>query len=382
MEVIAMISMKSLFLSKQKYSRVSILIRKLKWSSFLLCCTFLPILQCINHAGSTEEQTKPSFTVFPVSLAGNLNTDVAEVIGTFLERGGVTQIDIAQFKEKAIHSNKWPQNKESFCQYVKSNEINTQYALYIEFIGSPQKGIQEIRMIAVDNKGSTAWEEIQTPNDTEFKKVQPRNPMTCCVLAMNCIKPQFNLDDPYRQDAPQGKMAQRWKEKSGIPSKAELQNIKNRLQQLKQDDSVKTISVFPAISNRTISDELNRHLSDLITENPQCTGITVNKKLPIQLQPSSNQQKQLWDLARAFQQYIQENPPKTDYAICTHYLLSQTNEPARGINFIVCNNKGEWIIIDFQNEYQKDFQAINPSTLTQCNELVTKRFRDSSSIKN
>jgi hypothetical protein len=44
------------------------------------------------------------------------------------------------------------------------------------------------------------------------------------------------------------------------------------------------------------------------------------------------------------------------------------------VHLIVCDQKGDWVIVDFQNSHHKDFQAINPKSIEDCQRLAVKRL--------
>src|SRR3990172_9461530 len=69
--------------------------------------------------------------------------------------------------------------------------------------------------------------------------------MTCCVLLVERLRPVLNLGDPNRQDAPQGKLAQRWEQKTGVPDEPELKAMKERQHAFKKAASNATLVVYP-----------------------------------------------------------------------------------------------------------------------------------------
>jgi hypothetical protein len=44
------------------------------------------------------------------------------------------------------------------------------------------------------------------------------------------------------------------------------------------------------------------------------------------------------------------------------------------VHFVVCNRKGEWVIVDLQNSLQPDYQSIKPTTREACDKLLLKRL--------
>ena len=80
-------------------------------------------------------------------------------------------------------------------------------------------------------------------------------------------------------------------------------------------------------------------------------------------------------MARKFKEYIQSHKLEADYVLYTDYLIS-TTKGVGGVHFIICDSNGEWVIVDFQNEYQSDFKSISPKTVSDCDSLVIKRIRN------
>jgi hypothetical protein len=72
-----------------------------------------------------------------------------------------------------------------FGEFVRSRaaSIDTEYALYAEFVGTPSPpGVNEVRAIIVDKTGACVWVDRQKPGDEDFQRIGVRNPMACCVL--------------------------------------------------------------------------------------------------------------------------------------------------------------------------------------------------------
>ncbi len=93
------------------------------------------------------------------------------------------------------------------------------------------------------------------------------------------------------------------------------------------------------------------------------------------IQPWRNEQKPLWELARAFQKHVKRNPPEADYALLADYMMDpRAGRGAWAVHFVICDRDGEWVIVDFQNNHHGDFQSIDPKTFDDCGRLVAKRL--------
>jgi len=70
----------------------------------------------------------------------------------------------------------------SLGAFVRTNPITTDYALYAEYNGDRQAGLNELRAVVVDKTGAIVWADRQTPQDEAFKRLESAEPMTMSVL--------------------------------------------------------------------------------------------------------------------------------------------------------------------------------------------------------
>ncbi|RME37200.1 MAG: hypothetical protein D6788_09985 [Planctomycetota bacterium] len=126
--------------------------------------------------------------------------------------------------------------------------------------------------------------------------------------------------------------------------------------------------------NHTVSREDAVRLAEQLTEKNLCRAEAAETPFRAKLKPSPNEQKVLWELARAFRADVRQNPPAADYVLLADYMLGRPGREAAAVHFIVCDRKGEWVIVDFQNSHQDDFRAIRPVTPDDCAKLVVKRL--------
>ena len=82
----------------------------------------------------------------------------------------------------------------------------------------------------------------------------------------------------------------------------------------------------------------------------------------------------LWDMARAFREYVRQTPPTADYAVYAEYMIDLKQGRAGAVHFAVCDRSGEWVIVDFQNDHHEDFQSIAPKSGDDCDRLLVKRL--------
>ena len=143
---------------------------------------------------------------------------------------------------------------------------------------------------------------------------------------------------------------------------------------MKQTGRSAKVAVFPV---RLSDDEVGKtdavHLAALLSEKMLCDAKAVDSPLRVKIQ-RNYEQKLLWDLARAFQDHVKQNPPEADYALLADYLFPRPDRGAWAVHFVLCDRAGEWVIVDFRNEHHSDFQSIDPQTPNDCARLIAKRL--------
>jgi hypothetical protein len=112
----------------------------------------------------------------------------------------------------------------------------------------------------------------------------------------------------------------------------------------------------------------------LINEQKLCSAETLGTSLHIEIQRSSNEQKTLWDMARAFREHVRQDPPEADYVLYADYLISPRGDHVGAVHFAICDRAGEWVLVDFQNSHHEDFQSVDPKSREACDRLVVQRL--------
>jgi hypothetical protein len=108
----------------------------------------------------------------------------------------------------------------------------------------------------------------------------------------------------------------------------------------------------------------------------QAEASETDPKLKIQGDP--NEQKILWDTARAFRDFVRNNPPTTEYALLADYGISPASDgkqQANHVHLILCDRAGDWVLADYQNSHHPDFQSIAPKSRDDCCRLAVKRLK-------
>ena len=98
------------------------------------------------------------------------------------------------------------------------------------------------------------------------------------------------------------------------------------------------------------------------------------------MEGSPNELRVVWDTARALRKYLKGNPFNADYALYAEYLIGRKKgQPEQqvvgAVHFFVCNQEGEWVIVDFQNNHHADFQGIDPKSREDCDLLLLQRLK-------
>ncbi|MFH1999683.1 MAG: hypothetical protein ABIK28_08385, partial [Planctomycetota bacterium] len=55
--------------------------------------------------------------------------------------------------------------------------------------------------------------------------------------------------------------------------------------------------------------------------------------------------------------------------------LQADGRVAGAVHFALCDRKGDWVIVDFQNNHHDDFNEVSPKSWKDCNALATIRLK-------
>jgi hypothetical protein len=118
-------------------------------------------------------------------------------------------------------------------------------------------------------------------------------------------------------------------------------------------------------------------LAKMINDAGLCKALPAKESVLLKAsQADPNELKILWDLAREFRDYVKKNPLDADYVLYADYVFNPQQWKQGFVHFIVCDRKGEWVIVDFQNSHQEDYQSIKPISKEGCDKLLVKRLKD------
>jgi hypothetical protein len=317
-----------------------------------------------------------SLTILPVRLGGKPWDRVSQVVGVLLEKQGLKNIELGKAPLEAANTDTMDNLSAAVGAFVRANPVTTDYALYAEFNGTRETGLNELRAVVVDKTGSVVWTDRQTPHDEAFKKLEQVEPMTLCVLLVERLGPQLGLNDETAKAAKPGKLETLLNEQSGVPSQAEQDASHARRKALKQAAPNATLLIYPA---RVGGNEASVSSATNVVRLLNATGLckAVQAEQPVLLKSSQadpNEQKTLWSLAREFRDYVRAHPPETEYALYADYVFNPKNADQGFVHFIVCDRKGEWVIVDYQNSHHPDYQSAGVTSRASCDKLLVKRL--------
>jgi len=330
------------------------------------------------RAGEVSDDGKPSVTVFPVVATPDGFPDefakrVGIVVATFLEQAGLEDLEVADTVFNPPETDDVNKIAEAFGKQVGEKPIQTNYAVFTQFLGTPQRGVQGIRTIVVDKSGKVLLAESAGKAQFDKAPLRPEDPMTCCVFVSRRLQEFWRLEDPLRPNAPKGKMARFWQKDAGIPAKDELDAIAKRSETLKKNLKTATCTIYPVHVGRQSDKQCAVDLVAMLNEAGLCKAETSETDPALKIASHSNEQKILWDTARAFRDFVQKNGSTTDYAVYADYGLFGTK--VGHVHAIVCNRSGDWVLIDMQNSHHADFERIDPKSAADCNRLLLARFK-------
>lgn len=317
-----------------------------------------------------------SLTILPVRLAGKPWDRVTEVVGLLLEQQGLRNIELGQTPFTPAETN-LDSLAAAVGAFVKTNPITTSYALYAEYNGDRQTGLNELRAVVVDQTGAVVWMDRQTPQDEAFKKIGERDPMTMSVLLVERLGPQLGLNEATAKAAKPGKLAAIMDQRSGLPPENERAALPERQRAMKQALPGATLLVYPArIGGDKVSVPSATNIVRLINQTGLCKAVPAEQ--PVLLKTSladPNELKALWNLAREFRDFVRTNPPASDYALYADYAFNPQNAEQGFVHFVVCDRKGEWVIVDLQNSHHPDYQSVGIISRERCDQLLVKRLK-------
>jgi hypothetical protein len=260
--------------------------------------------------------------------------------------------------------------------FVQTNPIATRHALYAEYNGDFKTGLNELRAVVVDQAGAIVWTDRLTMQDEAMKKIGDRDPMTFSVLLAQQLGPQLGLNDETARAAKPGRLAALLDQRSGLPPENERAALPERRQAMKQALPGATLLVYPPrIGGNQTSVPGATNIVGLLNQAGLCQAVVAGQPVLLKAaQADPNELKALWGLAREFRDYVRAHPPAADYALYADYDFNPQNAEQGFVHFVVCDRKGEWVMVDMQNSHQPDYQSVGIISRARCDQLLVKRL--------
>jgi hypothetical protein len=346
-------------------------------AALLLAFSWLAAGQSPSPAGRLETlKTKgldAEVMVLPVRLGDRTVSEVGEVVAMSLEHGGMRKVDWTTQAFSRPDEATFQEMSTAFGDYVRQSAITTEYTLYAEFLGTPSAGVAEIRGLLVDKGGNLVWSYRQTPEDEEFKKMQPREPMQCIFMLVNALREPLGLQDPFRADVLEGRLTERWAKRTGLPTSGERAALQKALEVARAKFAGSKVLVFATLIGGKPDGKQAAHLAEMLNDQKLGKAEVATVQPAIEIQNVPNEQQRLWQMAHAIRDYLRQTPAAADYAVLADYAFAPDGK-AFTVHFVVCDHNGDWVIVDFQNDHFPDFQAMELKSGDDCDRLVTKRL--------
>jgi hypothetical protein len=317
-----------------------------------------------------------SLTILPVRLAGQPFDRLTEVIGLLFEQKGLKNIELG----KSVFNPEADSTLETLAdmvgEFIKKNPVATDYAMYAEFNGNRQTGLNESRAIVVDKSGAVLWMDRLGPEDEPFKKLGSPEPMSLSLLCIERAGAQLGLSEETVKAAKPGKMTRLMEERSGLPPQEERSALEERQKELKKVMPTATLLVFPArVGGKARDVSSATDLAGMINNAGLCKASPAGQPILMNsFQADPNEAKVLWDLAREFRDHARKNPSEADYVLFADYGFNPQNWEQGYVHFVVCDRKGEWVLVDLQNSHHPDYQSVKPISRADCDKILVKRL--------
>ena len=317
-----------------------------------------------------------SLTILPMMIAGRPFDRATGFLGVLLEERGLQHIEMGRAPFTAGVKTGMPVLSVSLAGFLRTNAIATDYALYVELNGPT---LDEIRAVVMDRSGEMVWSDHQTTRDKAFQALgTPRDPMTLMVFLVDRLSPQFSLNDDTAKKRSH-KLEDALKANSGYAPAGETEErMPARLKTLKESRQKATLLVAGVRIGGAVNVTNSADLAKRIGQAKLFESVVAAKK-PLLLtarMTNGDQMQYLWAIARELQAFVKENPPPADYVLYADYIFNRQHWQQGGVQFVVCDRQGEWVIAELTNSDQEDYQRIKPISAEGCDKLLVERLAD------
>jgi hypothetical protein len=233
--------------------------------------------------------------------------------------------------------------------------------------------------VVADRQGKVVLSERRDRQQLSQPGEKKVEPMIASYQLVKRLQGLWGLTDPNGKEASEGKMARLWAEKSGLPPKSEQDAMKSRLKDLKKTIKTSTVAVFPVRVSGKSDAQVAARLAQMLTKEGLGRAEAAGADPKLEIKSNTNQMRAVWDIARGFQDFLRKNPPAADYALLADYGIGRTRDgktEVGGVQFVLCDRHGGWVVVTLRNSHQPDFQQINPQSADDCNRLVVEAIKN------
>jgi hypothetical protein len=315
-----------------------------------------------------------SLTILPAMIAGRPFDRASAVIGVCLEQNGLQTIALNKTPFKTGVKAEWPVLSAALAAFLKTNVVATDYALYAEFNGPT---LDEVRAVVANKTGEIVWTDHQTTQDKAFQALgTPRDPMILIGFLVERLSPQLNLNAETAKKRTH-KLEDQFKSESGYAPAGETEErMPARLKVMKTSRQKTTLLVLGVRMKGAANDTNAADLAKRISEAKLFQKV-VPAKQPVLIEANltGDQMKYLWDIAREFQAYVKKNPPDADYVLYADYIFNRQHWQQGGVQFVICDRRGDWVLAELTNSDQEDYQRVKPISAEGCDTLLLERLQ-------
>jgi len=295
---------------------------------------------------------------------------LADTLGLLLEEKGYDKYQIADAMFEPPDGNPTRQERTAaFAKFVAEQHLKTDYALGTEItiFAEPFKSGFYVYSVIVDADGSLAWaDDREYPGKMEFE---------CLEVARDRMTPVMALDTLPKKELTPDKKQVLWELRAKQPpSGSERKAMDERLKAMKEAGASARVLVYPArVGGDHAEPDCAAHVGELLNEARLCRASAAKTAPLMEGSGWPNEMHVLWLFARSVREYLRQHPPDSDYVLFADYWFNPRGQ-VWAVHFVVCDQAGDWVIADLQNNHHDDFQRIDPKTLEDCNRLVLERL--------
>ncbi len=317
-----------------------------------------------------------SLTILPVMIVGRPFDRASAVLGVGLEQNGLQTIALGKTPFRAGVKVEFPVLSAALADFLKTNAVATDYALYAEFNGPT---LDEVRAVVVKKTGEIVWVDHQTTQDRAFQALgTPRDPMILLNFVVERLSAQLGLNEETAKNRSR-KLEEELTANSGYaPAIEREERMPARLKTMKESRPKATLLVAGVRIGGAVNVTNSADLAKRIGQAKLFESVVAARKPPLleARLTDGDQMRYLWTIAREFQAYVKKNPPDADYVLYADYIFDRQHWQQGGVQFVVCDRQGEWVIAELTNSDQQDYQRVKPISAEGCDKLLVDRLAD------